>query len=130
MLQEGGALYGVLLAGSKVAALSQGGGRPLHPHDLLALAAFVRGSPSFQATETFSPVCLPHFNPAAFLHAYVHYLHKACPSTFSLVLVSHCHPGLMFDYQPTHKCNLNLHGAVLLSRWSVSFVHTRGDVDW
>ncbi|KAK9799714.1 hypothetical protein WJX73_002348 [Symbiochloris irregularis] len=75
-VREGGALYGVLLAGSKVAALSQGASRPLHPHDLLALGAFVRGSPSFQAAETFSPVCLPHFNPSAFLHAYVHYAHK------------------------------------------------------
>jgi vacuolar fusion protein MON1 len=24
--------------------------------------------------EAMSPVCLPRFNPAAFLHAYIHYL--------------------------------------------------------
>lgn len=27
-------------------------------------------------TESMSPICLPQFNPAAFLHAYIHYLHQ------------------------------------------------------
>ena len=75
-VQEAGALYGVLLAGSQVAALTQPKSRPMHPHDLLALATFVRGSPSFLAAETFSPVCLPHFQASAFLHAYVHYVRQ------------------------------------------------------
>ncbi len=26
--------------------------------------------------ESMSPVCLPAFNPGAFLHAYIHYLHQ------------------------------------------------------
>ena len=82
MTQTAGALYGVIFAGTKVAALAQPRGQQLHPHDLLALGAFVRGSPSLQTSETFSPVCLPHFNAAAFLHAYVHYLRQVrriCP---------------------------------------------------
>lgn len=75
--QASGALYGVLLAGNGVVALSQPRAHPLHIHDLLLLCSFVRGTTSFRqpATESFSPVCLPHFNAAAFLHAYVRYLH-------------------------------------------------------
>lgn len=66
----------MVFADAHIAALAQPRGRHMHPHDLLVLSAFVRGSPSLQAAETFSPVCLPRFNPAAFLHAYVHYLHQ------------------------------------------------------
>jgi hypothetical protein len=42
--------------------------------DLLLLSNFVRASPSFRLSESFSPVCLPHYNPAAFLHTYIAYL--------------------------------------------------------
>lgn len=80
VVKGAGALYGVLLAGHQVAALAQPASRPVHPHDLLALAAFVQGSPSFQAAETFSPVCLPRFNACAFLHAYVHYIRQVSHS--------------------------------------------------
>ncbi len=68
-------MYGVLLAGERVVALAQPRAHALHAHDLLLLASFVLGSGSFRAAaESFSPICLPHFNPTAFLHAYVRFL--------------------------------------------------------
>lgn len=68
-------MYGVLLAGERVVALAQPRAHALHAHDLLLLASFVLGSGSFRAAaESFSPICLPHLNPAAFLHAYVRFL--------------------------------------------------------
>nr|AFK42265.1 unknown [Lotus japonicus] len=45
----------------------------LHPDDLLLLANFVMSSESFRTSESFSPVCLPRYNPSAFLYAYIHY---------------------------------------------------------
>ena len=73
--QAGGAMYGVLLAGERVIALAQPRAQPLAPADLLLLASFVTGSDSFRAAaESFSPICLPAYNPSAFLHAYVQYL--------------------------------------------------------
>lgn len=68
-------MYGVLLAGERVVALAQPRAHALHAHDLLLLASFVLGSGGFRAAaESFSPLCLPRFNPAAFLHAYVRFL--------------------------------------------------------
>ncbi len=74
-VQRSDAMYGVLLAGERVVALAQPRAHALHAHDLLLLASFVLGSGSFRAAaESFSPICLPHFNPTAFLHAYVRFL--------------------------------------------------------
>ncbi|MQL80665.1 hypothetical protein Taro_013123 [Colocasia esculenta] len=46
----------------------------LHPDDVLLLSNFVLSSESFRTSESFSPICLPRYNPMAFLYAYVHYL--------------------------------------------------------
>jgi hypothetical protein len=75
-MQAGGAMYGVLLAGeSRVVALAQPRAQPLAAADLLLLASFVTGADSFRAApESCAPLCLPAYNPSAFLHAYVHYL--------------------------------------------------------
>ena len=68
-------MYGVLLAGERVVALAQPRAHPLHAHDVLLLSSFVLGSDSFRAAaESFSPICLPRFNPSAILHAYVRFL--------------------------------------------------------
>lgn len=75
LLQRSEAVYGVLLAGERVVGLAQPRAHALHAADLLLLSSFVLGSDSFRAAaESFSPICLPRFNPSAFLHAYVHYL--------------------------------------------------------
>jgi hypothetical protein len=74
-MQAGEAVYGLLLGGERVVALAQPRAQPLAAADLLLVASFVLGSDSFRAAhESFSPICLPCFNPSAFLHAYVHYL--------------------------------------------------------
>lgn len=75
-------MYGVLLAGDgRVVGLAQPRAHALHAADLLLLSSFVLGSDSFRAAaESFSPICLPRFNPSAFLHAYVHYLDPVCTS--------------------------------------------------
>ncbi|DBB05236.1 TPA: hypothetical protein ACH3X3_010475 [Trebouxia sp. C0006] len=70
-----GALFGVLLTQKAIVAVAQSRAHVLHPHDLLLLANLVRSNESFKQAQTFTPVCLPHFNSAAFLHAYVQYLH-------------------------------------------------------
>ncbi|CAL8471447.1 g10989 [Coccomyxa elongata] len=81
------AVYGVLLAGERMVGLAQPRAHALHAEDLLLLSSFVLGSDSFRAAaESFSPICLPRFNPSAFLHAYVHYLDPE--SGVCLVLLS------------------------------------------
>eukprot|EP00884_Botryococcus_braunii_P019029 jgi/Botrbrau1/580/Bobra.0010s0046.1 len=75
-VKAGGALYGVLLAGDGVVALTHPRAHPMHVLDVLLLSSFVKGTSSFRqaGTESFSPVCLPQFNASAFLHAYVRFL--------------------------------------------------------
>ncbi|KAI7757841.1 hypothetical protein M8C21_019288 [Ambrosia artemisiifolia] len=55
-----GVVFAILMCKDKKASL--------HPDDMLLLANFVMTS------ESFSPICLPRYNPMAFLYAYVHYL--------------------------------------------------------
>lgn len=77
----------VILMGGSVLALSQTRANPFSASDLLVLSNFIMSSESFlQSTESFTPVCLPAFNPAAFLYAYVAFLHKVFSSaTFSMI---------------------------------------------
>ena len=66
-----------MLVGDLVCAVAQTRSHALDPGDLLVLSNFITSSESFlQAPESFTPVCLPTFNPAAFLHAYVQYVDK------------------------------------------------------
>lgn len=86
-LQESSSLFGFLLGGSQVlaAASSTPSSPPLQPWDVLLLQNFLLSSPAFLHAEAFTPFCLPHYNPAANLHAYVHYLHA--PSRTAVVLL-------------------------------------------
>lgn len=93
-MQSAGALFGVLLTQKTVVAVAQSRAHVLHPHDLLLLANLVRSNESFRQAQTFTPLCLPHFNPTAFLHAYVQYLHVvSLPFRCSLLLPSPWFPS-------------------------------------
>lgn len=106
-LQSAGALFGVLLSQKAIVAVAKSRAQVLHPHDLLLLANLVRSNESFKQAQTFTPVCLPHFNAAAFLHAYVQYLDVV--STLSS-LEHGClskHSGVRSQANFIH-CSLNL----------------------
>jgi hypothetical protein len=66
--------FAVLLSGSQVVAVLSPRGAPMHHQDLLLVSNFVHSSESFRLSESFSPVCLPHYNPAAFLYTYITYV--------------------------------------------------------
>ncbi|KAF8085631.1 hypothetical protein N665_0656s0010 [Sinapis alba] len=68
-----GVLFALLMCRHKVLSLAGAQKASLHPDDLLLLSNFVMSSESFRTSESFSPICLPRYNPQAFLHAYVHF---------------------------------------------------------
>ncbi|KAJ7981001.1 Vacuolar fusion protein MON1 [Quillaja saponaria] len=70
---DSGVLFAILMCRHKVVSLVGAQKASLHPDDMLLLANFVISSESFRTSESFSPVCLPRYNPMAFLYAYVHY---------------------------------------------------------
>lgn len=70
---DSGVLFALLMCKSKVVSLVGAQKASLHPDDMLLLSNFVMSSESFRTSESFSPICLPRYNPTAFLYAYVHY---------------------------------------------------------
>ncbi|GMN24771.1 hypothetical protein TIFTF001_000692 [Ficus carica] len=88
---DSGVLFAILMCKHKVVSLVGAQKASLHPDDMLLLANFVMSSESFRqvdyfnlcvssmclpcirTSESFSPICLPRYNPMAFLYAYVHY---------------------------------------------------------
>lgn len=71
---DSGVLFALLMCKHKVISLVGAQKASLHPDDMLLLSNFITSSESFRTSESFSPICLPRYNPMAFLHAYVHYL--------------------------------------------------------
>ncbi|KAK1286403.1 hypothetical protein QJS10_CPB20g00940 [Acorus calamus] len=70
---DSGVLFAILMCKHKVVSLVGAQKASLHPDDMLLLANFVLSSESFRTSESFSPICLPKYNPMAFLYAYVNY---------------------------------------------------------
>ncbi|XP_004971443.1 vacuolar fusion protein MON1 homolog isoform X2 [Setaria italica] len=70
---DSGVLFALLMCDHKVISLVGAQKATLHPDDILLLANFILSSESFRTSESFSPICLPRYNPMAFLYAYVHF---------------------------------------------------------
>ncbi|MED6155838.1 Vacuolar fusion protein mon1 [Stylosanthes scabra] len=70
---DSGVLFAILMCRHKVINLVGAQKATLHPDDLLLLVNFIMSTESFRTSESFSPVCLPRYNPLAFLYAYIHY---------------------------------------------------------
>ncbi|KAL3829190.1 hypothetical protein ACJIZ3_017992 [Penstemon smallii] len=68
-----GILFALLMCKHKVISLVGAQKASLHPDDILLLSNFITSSESFRTSESFSPICLPRYNPMAFLYGYVHY---------------------------------------------------------
>ncbi|TYI35016.1 hypothetical protein ES332_A03G047100v1 [Gossypium tomentosum] len=71
---DSGVLFAILMCKHKVISLVGAQKASLHPDDMLLLSNFVMSSESFRTAESFSPICLPRYNPMAFLYAYVNFL--------------------------------------------------------
>ncbi|KAH9288972.1 hypothetical protein KI387_033089 [Taxus chinensis] len=67
-------LFSVLMSRHKVISIAGAQKATLHPDDILLLSNFVVSSESFRTSESFSPICIPRYNPTSFLYAYVQYL--------------------------------------------------------
>ncbi|XP_037416343.1 vacuolar fusion protein MON1 homolog isoform X2 [Triticum dicoccoides] len=72
-IADSGVLFALLMCDHKVISLVGAQKATLHPDDILLLANFILSSESFRTSESFSPICLPRYNPMAFLYAYVHF---------------------------------------------------------
>lgn len=66
-------VYGVLLSGAHVVSYVEKSKHPLKIADLILIINFVRSSASLSHAHSvhFTPICLPNFNAAGFLQAYI-----------------------------------------------------------
>jgi len=53
--------------------------------DFLLLSNFLSSNDAFLSGEVFTPVCLPHFQRAAFLHSYITSLDPVMGVTLALL---------------------------------------------
>eukprot|EP00879_Flechtneria_rotunda_P009337 GHRR01009776.1.p1 GENE.GHRR01009776.1~~GHRR01009776.1.p1 ORF type:complete len:553 (+),score=217.36 GHRR01009776.1:549-2207(+) len=66
------ALYGVVLVGRRVLLAEAGrGAAALNVYDLQLLSNFANSNYALRHSESFAPLCLPNFQPNAFVHAYI-----------------------------------------------------------
>ena len=81
-------LFGLLVgAGAVVAtAASPAAKQPLQQWDVLLLLNFLASNEGLKRAETLTPLCLPSYNPAGHLHAYIHFLDPGAGT--ALVLLS------------------------------------------
>jgi len=55
-------LYSILLSGTKLVNWVHMAGRPMDVRDMAILVNFVTNSQSLRSSESWAPICLPHFS--------------------------------------------------------------------
>lgn len=66
--------FALILSGDTVAALAYTGKQPLQQWDVILLLNFLKSNQSLKQAETFTPLCLPTYNPNGHLHAYIRFI--------------------------------------------------------
>lgn len=59
----------------------------LHPIDMHIIFNLIDSTESFKQAESWTPICLPMFDPSGFLHAHVSYLAEDCQACLVLLTV-------------------------------------------
>lgn len=59
----------------------------LHPIDMHIIFNLIDSTESFKVAESWTPICLPNFDPSGFLHAHVSYLADDCQACLVLLTV-------------------------------------------
>ncbi|KAL1409082.1 Vacuolar fusion protein mon1 [Vanrija albida] len=67
-------LYVLLIAGGRIVTLLRPRRHAVHPSDMHLLLNTLATSATLRTVETWLPLCLPKFNPAGFVHAYISFV--------------------------------------------------------
>ncbi|KAJ8944935.1 hypothetical protein NQ318_013083 [Aromia moschata] len=80
-------VFAILLADNKLITLVRMKKYYLHPADLHLIFNLVQASESLKNSESWTPLCLPHFDPSGFLYGHVSYLSEDCQACLLLLTV-------------------------------------------
>jgi len=71
-------LFTVLVGNNQLISMVRTKKQVLHPSDMHLIINLVNSSETFKTAEGWSPICLPHFDPNAFLYVHASYLSDDC----------------------------------------------------
>nr|CAG4642417.1 EOG090X03TW [Evadne anonyx] len=71
-------LFTVLVGNNQLISMVRMKKQVLHPSDMHLIINLVNSSETFKTAEGWSPICLPHFDPNAFLYVHASYLSDDC----------------------------------------------------
>lgn len=80
-------VFAILLAKNQLITLVRMKKYFIHPADLHLIFNLVNSSESFKASESWTPICLPKFDPSGFLYGHVSYLSDDCQACLLLLTV-------------------------------------------
>ncbi|XP_046431414.1 vacuolar fusion protein MON1 homolog A [Neodiprion virginianus] len=80
-------VFAILLADNQLVTLVRMKKYFIHPADLHLIQNLVASSESFKTVESWTPICLPKFDPNGFMHGHVSYLAEDCQACLLLLTV-------------------------------------------
>ncbi|XP_046481985.1 vacuolar fusion protein MON1 homolog [Neodiprion pinetum] len=80
-------VFAILLANNQLVTLVRMKKYFIHPADLHLIQNLVASSESFKTVESWTPICLPKFDPNGFMHGHVSYLAEDCQACLLLLTV-------------------------------------------
>lgn len=78
-------VFGILLANDQFITIVRMKKYFIHPCDLHLILNLVHASESLKAAESWTPLCLPHFNEDGYLYSHVSYLAEDCQACLLLL---------------------------------------------
>ena len=78
-------VFGILIADNQLVTLVRMKKYFIHPADLHLIFNLINSTESFKLSESWTPICLPKFDSAGFLHCHVSYLTDASPACLLLL---------------------------------------------
>lgn len=93
-------VFAILVTKNKLIALVRMKKYVIHPADLRIIFNLVESTESFKSSESWTPICLPKFDPNGFLHAHVSYLTEDCDACLLLMSTER---DVFFDLQNAKK---------------------------
>lgn len=84
-------VFAIMIAKSKLIALVRMKKYVIHPADLRIIFNLIDSTENFKYSESWTPICLPKFDPNGFMHAHVSYLADDCEACLLLMSVERDH---------------------------------------
>lgn len=84
-------VFAIMIAKNKLISLVRMKKYVIHPADLRIIFNLIDSTENFKYSESWTPICLPKFDPNGFMHAHISYLADDCEACLLLMSVERDH---------------------------------------